>query len=94
MSHHHVSTQDDTSDAASFASVVIHKSVSSVYNPRIPIVPPGTIARLRDLADEVTIATEIKRYMHDLVVFLRMHRAVRSGCIGTRAIKDFEMLAR
>ena len=45
------------------------------------------------MADDVTVGVEIRRYMFDLVVFLRMHRAVAGG-ISTRATKDFEELVR
>lgn len=39
------------------------------------------------------MSTEIKRYMMDIVVFLRMHRAVAGG-VSAKATKDFEFLVR
>ena len=35
----------------------------------------------------------VKRYLHDIVVFLRMHRAVHGG-VSPQATKDFENLVR
>ncbi|KAJ8103949.1 hypothetical protein POJ06DRAFT_9852 [Lipomyces tetrasporus] len=51
------------------------------------------IESLSSMANSVCISAEMKRYMHDVMVFLRMHRAIRGG-ISARASKDFELLIR
>lgn len=51
------------------------------------------LENLSALADAAHVSTEIKRYMMDIIVFLRMHRAVASG-ISAKATKDFEYLVK
>ncbi|KAK9462684.1 uncharacterized protein V1516DRAFT_670890 [Lipomyces oligophaga] len=51
------------------------------------------IDALMVLSNKVKINADINRYMRDILVFLRMHRAIRGG-IPARAIKDFELLVR
>lgn len=45
------------------------------------------------MSEAVVISTEIRRYLHDVLTFLRMHRAVASG-VSSRATKHFETLVR
>lgn len=84
------------------ASVVIRKVSTTpppFGGPRFPqarkniLVPKDIVDTIKSMADDVTVGVEIRRYMFDLVVFLRMHRAVAGG-ISTRATKDFEELVR
>jgi hypothetical protein len=56
-------------------------------------IPEAIIDRIRRMADDVVVSTEVRRYMLDLVVFLRMHRAVGGG-VSARATRDFELLIR
>lgn len=51
------------------------------------------LENLSALAATAYVSTEIKRYMSDIVVFLRMHRAVVGG-ISTKATRDFEYLVK
>ncbi|KAK9329227.1 hypothetical protein V1520DRAFT_343975 [Lipomyces starkeyi] len=51
------------------------------------------IDALSSIATSVCISADIRRYMHDIMVFLRMHRAIRGG-ISARASRDFELLIR
>ena len=51
------------------------------------------LENLSALAGAAHVSTEIKRYMMDIVVFLRMHRAVAGG-ISAKATKDFEYLVK
>jgi hypothetical protein len=44
-------------------------------------------------AMRLTMVADIRRYMHDIVVFLRTHRLVRKG-VSPKAAKDFEFLVR
>ena len=39
------------------------------------------------------MTVEVKRYLHDVVVFLRMHRALASG-VTPRATRQAELLAK
>ncbi|TGZ84332.1 hypothetical protein EX30DRAFT_104339 [Ascodesmis nigricans] len=95
ISYHYTPiTEDVDDDGSSFASVVIRKSPSSVSDIQLPSIDPDTIALFRNHAEKVNISTEIKRYMHDLIACIRMHRAVRSGCVWSRATQDFEVLVR
>ena len=41
----------------------------------------------------VTITAEVKRYLQNIVVFLRLHRAVAGG-ISARATKHFDLLVK
>lgn len=65
-------------------------------------LPPASIHRLfsakevellSSMIGSVTISADVRRYMHDIMVFLRMHRAIRGG-ISARASKDFELLLK
>jgi hypothetical protein len=51
------------------------------------------IEAMREFAADVSISTEIRRYLLDIVVFLRMHRAVRGG-MTAQATSDFELLVK
>ncbi|KAK9451978.1 uncharacterized protein V1518DRAFT_410048 [Limtongia smithiae] len=48
---------------------------------------------LQKLSSSVVINVDIRRNIHDIIVFLRMHRAV-SGGVSARASRDFELLVR
>ena len=41
----------------------------------------------------VSITAEVKRYLHNIVVFLRLHRAVAGG-VSAQATKHFDLLVR
>jgi len=104
ISHYHAPDEEglevaEQSDADSLASVVIHKP--ALPSPRIPfyipgktLVPQSIVNNVRQFASEVSVSTEIRRYLLDIVVFLRMHRAVRGGSISAIATDDFELLVR
>ena len=44
-------------------------------------------------AESVTVSIDVKRYLHDVLIFLRRHRAVAGG-VTPLATKHFELLAR
>ena len=48
---------------------------------------------LVELSQKVTVTAEIKAYLHNVVTFLRLHRAVGGG-ISPRATQHFEILVR
>jgi hypothetical protein len=89
------------SEADSFASVVVRKHPPSPLprlstDPYIPghtAIPYAMIEAMREFAADVSISTEIRRYLLDIVVFLRMHRAVRGGATP-QATNDFELLVK
>lgn len=90
------------SDADSLASVVIRKYSPSIPPPQIPSfpfifrrtqIPHGVIDSIRALAADVSISTEVGRYLLDIVVFLRMHRAVKGG-VSAQGTVDFELLVK
>lgn len=56
-------------------------------------VPLAVVDDIRTRAGEVAISSDIRRYLLDIVVFLRMHRAVKSG-VTAQATIDFEVLVK
>jgi hypothetical protein len=92
--------EEEQSDTDSLASVVRRVAPTPPFgNSRFPffgkdvLIPKPVVDTIKAMADDVAVSIEIKRYMLDLIVFLRMHRAVCGG-ISTRATKDFEELVR
>ncbi|KAA8910499.1 hypothetical protein FN846DRAFT_938687 [Sphaerosporella brunnea] len=92
----------EQSDADSFASVVIRKYPppsalpplsKDTYMPGHTTIPHVVIDAMRMFAADVSMSTEIRRYLHDVVVFLRMHRAVKGG-VTAQATGDFELLVK
>lgn len=90
------------SDTDSLASVVIRKLSTTPplqRNSRLPpsgngvLIPVAVLDNLREMAEDVTVSIEIKRHILDIVIFIRMHRAVAGGA-SARATKDFELLVR
>lgn len=57
------------------------------------IISDKYLQTMRQRMKSLTIIADIKRYMQDIVVFLRTHRLVRKG-IPTKAVKDFDLLVR
>lgn len=51
------------------------------------------IEGLAALSSSATVSIEVKRYLYDVLTFLRVHRAVAAG-ITPRATKHFELLVR
>ncbi|KAL7275199.1 hypothetical protein RUND412_001877 [Rhizina undulata] len=83
ISHHHPSPNSPTnSSTTSLDSIIIRK-------PPTSLLPPKLIPMIRTLSASAYISSEISRYIHDIVVFLRMHRAVASGVsdAGTRGLE-------
>ncbi|MCJ1433239.1 hypothetical protein MMC27_002598 [Xylographa pallens] len=78
-------------DRASLSSIV-HRSVARDYN-RDPLFGIEDIELLSHRSCSSTISVEVKRYLHDILTFLRRHRAVACG-ITPLATKHFELLAR
>jgi hypothetical protein len=51
------------------------------------------ILQLRSLSHAVSVSAEVTRYLHNIVVFLRLNRAVAGG-ISVRATKHFILVAK
>jgi hypothetical protein len=51
------------------------------------------ITKLTSLTAEVKISSELRAYLHNIVVFMRLHRAVAGG-ISALATRHFNMLAQ
>lgn len=97
-----MAAEAEQSDTNSLASVVIRKLSTTPplqRNSRFPpsgngvSIPAAVLDNLKAMAEDVTIGIEIKRHMLDIVIFLRMHRAIAGGA-SARATKDFELLVR
>ncbi|ORY15309.1 hypothetical protein BCR34DRAFT_183645 [Clohesyomyces aquaticus] len=57
-----------------------------------PLFSPEDIAKLATLTSEVRISSEVRAYLHNIVVFMRLHRAVAGG-ISAMATRHFDTLA-
>jgi hypothetical protein len=64
--------------------------------PRFECINPNNskdIDSLIELASKVRLSPDVRGYLHDLVVFLRMHRAVAGG-VSALATRHFHALIR
>ncbi|MCJ1394802.1 hypothetical protein MMC18_007682 [Xylographa bjoerkii] len=78
-------------DRASLSSVV-HRSVARGVG-KDPLFSLEEVQVLGEQSRSSTVSVEVKRYLHDILTFLRRHRAVAGG-ITPLATKHFEILAR
>jgi MoxR-like ATPase len=70
------------------------RRVASFTVPALaPVFSAEELAKLAALKDEVVLSVEVKRYLHDVLTFLRFHRAVESG-VSPRATRHFELLVK
>ena len=51
------------------------------------------IKTLADLSREAGVSIEVKRYLHNILTFLRLHRAVGGG-VSPRATQHFNLLVK
>lgn len=51
------------------------------------------IEKISNMSGHINMSTEIKRYVQNIVVFLRMHRAVAGG-VSPLATRHFELLIK
>ncbi|KAK0507808.1 hypothetical protein JMJ35_009697 [Cladonia borealis] len=81
-------------DRASLSSVV-HRSVTqNALSPSQPtILTQEEIQTLKTRTQTTTISTEVKTYLHNIITFLRLHRAVAGG-ISPLATTHFNLLAK
>ena len=79
--------------ASSIQPVLLH---NVRHRPR-SLVPSSSctkeIKTLADLSREAGISIEVKRYLHNILTFLRLHRAVGGG-VSPRATQHFDLLVK
>ena len=56
-------------------------------------MPFQDLRLLSEKSERTIVSTEVKRYIHNVLVFLRTHRAVASG-VTPQATRHFELLAK
>ena len=78
-------------DKASISSVV-HKTAPKAASVS-PIFSNEDLESLSSLSQATVISLDVKRYLHDVLTFLRFHRAVASG-VSPRATRHFDLLVR
>ncbi|OQD74875.1 hypothetical protein PENDEC_c009G05782 [Penicillium decumbens] len=99
ISHYHdpvdgyvyLEENDWLSDGQLSASSVIHTPKS--FGKKSPKVDHLTIDKLREASESVTTSAEVVRYIQDIVVFLRLSRAVAGG-VSAKASNDFARFAQ
>jgi len=79
-------------DRASQSSVV-HRSILAKPSQHDLFFGSESLEKLSQMTASVTLSIEVKRYLHDILTFLRRHRAVAGGATPL-ATKDLESLAR
>ncbi|KAL4887288.1 hypothetical protein BJY04DRAFT_742 [Aspergillus karnatakaensis] len=83
--------QDWYSDGQSISSV-IHRTGGQDYG-RHPRIEPDLLDKIHDASKLVKVTAELVRYQQDIVVFLRLSRAVAGG-ISARSSIQFTKLAK
>jgi len=68
---------------ASFSSVIVNRPMGTIPSERQPAyrsrISYDTIITLQALASKIHSTPEIRRYIHNIVTFLRLHRGVAGG---------------
>ncbi|MCJ1256161.1 hypothetical protein MMC24_003981 [Lignoscripta atroalba] len=80
-------------DERASISSVVHRSVMK-GSLREPVVSKEDIHLLSKLSTAVTTTAEVKRYLQNIITFLRVHRAVVPGSISPRATQHFDLLIK
>ncbi|KAH9877688.1 hypothetical protein J1614_002905 [Plenodomus biglobosus] len=79
-------------DNASTSSVVRKSTYSAASKVQSVLFTPEDLAHLAKLTTSVRISSEVRAYLHNIVVFMRLHRAVAGG-ISAMATRHFNTLA-
>lgn len=92
---HNVNVEDSLNTSLTKAEIAQLSKNLPDRNPAIYITPQ-VIEEMSSRIDKVTVTSELKVYMQDIVVFLRTHRLIQpaKGCVSPKAVKDFDMLLR
>ncbi|PGH27680.1 hypothetical protein AJ80_00695 [Polytolypa hystricis UAMH7299] len=104
VSYHHdprdgfPNLEDDSgwlSDDQGSMSSVIRKPILSFPKPndQSVLINEDHINTLRQLSENVTLSADVNSYLHNLIVFLRLNRAVAGG-ISATATSHFHQLVR
>ncbi|KAF1846868.1 uncharacterized protein K460DRAFT_280504 [Cucurbitaria berberidis CBS 394.84] len=81
-------------DGASTSSVVHTPPYAPVRDKAQAIMlPPEDLTHLTTLMSQVKISPEVRAYLYNIVVFMRLHRAVAGG-ISAMATRHFDTIAR
>jgi len=93
LSHYHIKDQEDDldNDDPSSPQEARRNAVGFTLQPLFSLT---NIDRLVAMSQSVVLSVEMTRYIHDIVVFLRMHRAVLSSSITPAATKYFTQLSK
>ncbi|KAF2838084.1 hypothetical protein M501DRAFT_1004913 [Patellaria atrata CBS 101060] len=86
-----------TDDGGSISSVIRPTSSLTLtlenLKPRKPLLPKENIDEIVELTSKVKVSPEVRAYLHNITVFLRMHRAVAGG-ISATATRHFNILVK
>jgi len=105
MSHNHreddddIEDEDDDSQSQSRPSISSTSSASSI-SPidrqlhRQTLFSPTMIKDVTRTSEKVYINADVRRYMSDLTVYLRMHRAIAGGSVSAAAFSQFLKLIK
>lgn len=89
-------TAASSASFSSLSSVIVkrddHANLSNSPNTVVPITH-DMINDLQAHAEKVRSSAEVRRYVHDIVTFLRMHRGVAGG-VSALAARNLPILAR
>ncbi|KAI9740268.1 MAG: hypothetical protein M1834_004846 [Cirrosporium novae-zelandiae] len=58
-----------------------------------PLISEMDIISVVKLSEKIIVSAEVKRYLHNIAIFLRLHRAVEGG-VSARSTEHFDLLAR
>ncbi|EEA28581.1 hypothetical protein TMatcc_003076 [Talaromyces marneffei ATCC 18224] len=83
-----------TDDQASLSSIVRKpQPYSDHFQTYHRQIPEEAILQLRLLSNAVSVSAEVNRYLHNIVAFLRLNRAVAGG-MSAKATKYFMVVAK
>ncbi|CAI6341303.1 unnamed protein product [Periconia digitata] len=86
-------TEFVSEDDASSSSVVRSPPVVYQKQKKNILFSTEDLHELSSLINDVKISSEVRAYLHNIIVFMRLHRAVRGG-ISAMATRHFNTLAR
>ncbi|KAF2734512.1 hypothetical protein EJ04DRAFT_493463 [Polyplosphaeria fusca] len=86
--------KDSISDDDASTSSVVRSTPRAPEDRKMSSVvfTQDEITKLTALTAEVRISTDVRAYLHNIVVFMRLHRAVRGG-ISAMATRHFDALS-
>jgi len=85
--------EDMYDDGNSISSIVKKSPVQEPESALWARLSAADIERLTELVRHITVSVEVKQYQHNIISFLRLHRAVAGG-ISAPATKHFGKLIR